>query len=189
MEVNMLQSITGHARRAIDDYNMIEDGDKIAIGLSGGKDSLALLYSLSTLKRYYPKKFDLIAITIHPGSDTFQTDKYKSNYFNKYSVSSFVTQASFILSEYLAKYGVGSVVEEESVAKIRKEEDIAYTYSYRASRILLERKKEDIPSLNYYFDNLYLFIFYKIISISNRRLLAYPHHIRQCIFCDFQVFY
>ena len=71
----MLQSITGHARRAIDDYNMIEDGDKIAIGLSGGKDSLALLYSLSTLKRYYPKKFDLIAITIHPGSDTFQTDK------------------------------------------------------------------------------------------------------------------
>ena len=71
----MLQSITGHARRAIDDYNMIEDGDKIAIGLSGGKDSLALLYSLSTLKRYYPKKFDIIAITIHPGSDTFQTDK------------------------------------------------------------------------------------------------------------------
>ena len=71
----MLQSITGHARRAIDDYNMIEDGDKIAIGLSGGKDSLALLYSLSTLKRYYTKKFDLIAITIHPGSDTFQTDK------------------------------------------------------------------------------------------------------------------
>ena len=42
---------------------------------------------------------------------------------------------------------------------------------------------------DYYFDNLYLFIFYKIISISNRRLLAYPHHIRQCIFCDFQVFY
>ena len=84
--------------------------------------------------------------------NTFQTHKYKSNYFNKYSVSSFVTQASFILSEYLAKYGVGSVVEEESVAKIRKEEDIAYTYSYRASRILLERKKEDIPSLNYYFD-------------------------------------
>lgn len=71
----MLQTITGQARRAIDDYNMIEDGDKIAIGLSGGKDSLTLLYSLHTLKRYYPKKFDIMAITIHPGSETFKTDK------------------------------------------------------------------------------------------------------------------
>ena len=71
----MLQTITGHARRAIEDYNMIEDGDKIAVGLSGGKDSLALLYSLATLRRYYPKKFELIAITVHPGSNTFKTDE------------------------------------------------------------------------------------------------------------------
>ena len=70
----MLQSITGHIRRAIEDYNMIEDGDKIAVGLSGGKDSLTLLYTLANLRRYYPKKFELIAITVHPGSDTFKTD-------------------------------------------------------------------------------------------------------------------
>ncbi len=71
----MLQTITGRARRAIDDYKMIDEGDKIAIGLSGGKDSIALLYALHNLKRYYPKKFDIMAITIHPGSDTFRTDK------------------------------------------------------------------------------------------------------------------
>ena len=71
----MLQTITGYMRRAIEDYNMIEEGDKIAIGLSGGKDSLALLYGLSNLKRYYPKKFEIIAITIHPGSETFDTAK------------------------------------------------------------------------------------------------------------------
>ena len=71
----MLQTITGQARRAIDDFNMIDEGDKIAIGLSGGKDSLTLLYSLHTLRRYYPKKFDIMAITIHPGSETFKTDE------------------------------------------------------------------------------------------------------------------
>lgn len=84
--------------------------------------------------------------------NTFQTDKYKSNYFNKYSIGSFVTQASFILSEYLANFGVGSVVEEESVAKIMQDEDILYTNSYGGSRILLERRKEEIPSLAYFFD-------------------------------------
>lgn len=71
----MLQTITGQIRRAIDDYNMIEDGDKIAIGLSGGKDSLTLLHCLNNLKRYYQKKFDILAITIHPGSDTFKTNE------------------------------------------------------------------------------------------------------------------
>lgn len=71
----MLQTIMGKARRAIDDYAMIDDGDKIAIGLSGGKDSLTLLHSLYYLKKYYTKKFDIMAITIHPGSETFDTTK------------------------------------------------------------------------------------------------------------------
>ena len=71
----MLQKIIGQARRAIDDYNMIEDGDKIAIGLSGGKDSLTLVRALHDLQMFYPKKFSIMAITIHPGSETFKTDK------------------------------------------------------------------------------------------------------------------
>ncbi len=71
----MLQTITGRIRRAIDDYDMIEEGDKIAIALSGGKDSITLLYALHNLKRFYPKNFDIIAITIHPDSNTFKTDK------------------------------------------------------------------------------------------------------------------
>ncbi len=71
----MLQTITGRLRRAIDDYNMIEEGDKIAVALSGGKDSITLLYALHNLKRFYPKHFEIMAITIHPDSDTFKTDK------------------------------------------------------------------------------------------------------------------
>lgn len=71
----MLQTIIGKARKAIDDYNMIDDGDKIAIGLSGGKDSLTLLHAIYYLRKFYPKKFDIMAITIHPGSETFKTDE------------------------------------------------------------------------------------------------------------------
>lgn len=59
--------LLSHARRAVDDYNMIEDGDKIAIGISGGKDSLALLTALAGLRRFYPKKFDILAISIDMG--------------------------------------------------------------------------------------------------------------------------
>ena len=62
-----LQQLLSYTRRAIDDYRMIEDGDRIAIGISGGKDSLALLYALSNLRRFYPKKFELVAITVQLG--------------------------------------------------------------------------------------------------------------------------
>ena len=52
-----LQQLLSLTRQAIDEYNMIQDGDKIAIGISGGKDSLTLLYALSHLQRFYPKKY------------------------------------------------------------------------------------------------------------------------------------
>lgn len=62
-----IRRILSYTRRAIDDYGMIMDGDRIAIGVSGGKDSLALLCSLAMLKKFYPKKFELEAITMDPG--------------------------------------------------------------------------------------------------------------------------
>jgi len=62
-----LQKLLSYTRRAIDEYNMIDEGDKIAIGVSGGKDSLSLLYALSHLRRFYPKKFDIEAITVDMG--------------------------------------------------------------------------------------------------------------------------
>lgn len=62
-----LQQVYSFVRRAIDDYHMIEDGDKIAVGISGGKDSLTLLYALQGLRRFYPKKFDIHAITVDLG--------------------------------------------------------------------------------------------------------------------------
>ena len=69
-----MQKISGCVRRAVDDYNMIENGDKIAVALSGGKDSIALLYKMRELQYFYRNKFELIAITINPGFPEFDED-------------------------------------------------------------------------------------------------------------------
>ncbi|MBR2411532.1 MAG: tRNA lysidine(34) synthetase TilS [Clostridia bacterium] len=58
-----MQILMSRMRAAMEKYNMIEDGDKIAVGVSGGKDSLALLYALSEMRRFYPKKYELTAVT------------------------------------------------------------------------------------------------------------------------------
>ncbi|MBR2335862.1 MAG: tRNA 2-thiocytidine(32) synthetase TtcA [Clostridia bacterium] len=62
-----MKRLLSYTRRAIDDYSMIEEGDKIAVGVSAGKDSLTLLCAMAYLRRFYPKKFELIAITIDMG--------------------------------------------------------------------------------------------------------------------------
>lgn len=66
-----LQRLLSYTRKAVDEYQMIEDGDHIAVGISGGKDSLTLLYALHGLKRFYPKKFELSAITVNLGYEKF----------------------------------------------------------------------------------------------------------------------
>ena len=62
-----IKRVLSYTRRAIDDYEMIREGDKIAVGVSAGKDSLTLLCALAALRRFYPKKFELCAITIDMG--------------------------------------------------------------------------------------------------------------------------
>lgn len=73
-----LQQVLSYTRRAIDDYHMIEEGDKIAVGISGGKDSLTLLYALHGLKRFYPKKFEIHAVTVDLGFHNLNLDKIKA---------------------------------------------------------------------------------------------------------------
>ena len=69
-----MQQILSKMRKAIEEYNMIDEGDKIAVCLSGGKDSITLLNGLKALQRFYPKHFELIAITINPGFEFFDTN-------------------------------------------------------------------------------------------------------------------
>ena len=72
-----LQQVLSLVRRACDDYKMIEEGDRIAVGISGGKDSLTLLKALSELRRFYPKHFELFAITVDLGFNNLNLDKIK----------------------------------------------------------------------------------------------------------------
>lgn len=61
------QTLLKYLRKCIQKYDLIRENDKIAVGLSGGKDSIVLLYGLYMLKKFYPKPFDLIGITVDPG--------------------------------------------------------------------------------------------------------------------------
>lgn len=68
-----MQRILGTIRKAVEDYNMIKDGDKIAVGLSGGKDSITLLYALNTFKKYLSYNIEIVGLSINPGFDGFYT--------------------------------------------------------------------------------------------------------------------
>ena len=66
-----LQRLLSLTRKAIDEFSMIEEGDRIAVGISGGKDSLTLLYALGELKKFYPKHFTVEALTVSLGYENF----------------------------------------------------------------------------------------------------------------------
>lgn len=62
-----MKHLLSAVRRAVEDYQMIDNGDRIAVGISAGKDSLAMLAVLTALRRFYPKQFDLVAVTVDTG--------------------------------------------------------------------------------------------------------------------------
>ena len=84
-----MQKILSYMRKAIEDFHMIEDNDKIAVGLSGGKDSITLLMALKNLQIFFPKKFDFIAVSINPGFDFFDTN-FLTNLCDSLSIPLFI---------------------------------------------------------------------------------------------------
>lgn len=72
-----LQKLYSYTRQCIQQFDLIQDGDKIAVGISGGKDSLALLYALAGLRKFMPQKFEIIAVTADLGFGEFDLSKIR----------------------------------------------------------------------------------------------------------------
>ena len=92
-----MQKLAGLVRRCADDYSMIQEGDRIAVGLSGGKDSAVLLAALAALRGYYPKKFELFAVTADMGFEGMDLSP---------------------LADWCAELGVPYIVEKTEIAKV-----------------------------------------------------------------------
>ena len=73
-----LQKLLSLTRKAVDEFGLIDPGDKIAVGVSGGKDSLTMLYALHGLMRFYPNPFTIEVITVDLGHPGFQADKIEN---------------------------------------------------------------------------------------------------------------
>ena len=84
--------------------------------------------------------------------NTYQTYKYKLNFYNSYSISPIITNSNLILKEYLKKWGINSIVETTSVVKTLKDNNLNYQDSYKGSRILLENRFRENASLKYFVD-------------------------------------
>ncbi len=95
--MNETKRLLSFVRRAVDDYGMIDEGDRIAVGVSGGKDSLTLLSTLAQLRRFYPKKFEVVAITVDMG---FEGSDFSA------------------ITDFCEKLGVEYKIEKTDIAKI-----------------------------------------------------------------------
>ena len=84
--------------------------------------------------------------------NTHQLEEYSSDYLEVYNIKPTVLLASFILKDYLSKYGIESIVEEENLVDIRNSMNLKYGRSYQVSRTLLEKRKNEYPTLKYFID-------------------------------------
>ena len=108
------KSIMRQVGRAIADFDMIHDGDRILLGLSGGKDSLSLLHILNHLRQYAPVKFELAAMTVDPEVEGFNPEQLK---------------------DYLAELGIPYFYESESIAENAKTQMKNNSFCAYCSRI------------------------------------------------------
>ncbi len=135
-----LQNILSYVRRAVQDYQMIETGDRIAVGISGGKDSLVLALALSHLKKFYPKSFELMAISVSLGFPEFDLSLVKA-YFEELDIPFIVceTQIADIIFKERKETNPCSLC-----SKMRKGALYQTATKYECNKVALGHNKDDI---------------------------------------------
>lgn len=147
------QTMLSPFRRAISDFEMINHGDKIAVGLSGGKDSLALVTLFAALKKFYPKPFELFAVNIDMGLDYDESEKTAlKNYLDELKVPLYVekTDIGKILFEVRKEKNPCSLC-----SKLRRGALCSVAVSHGATKIALGHHADDLA------ETLFLSLFFE----------------------------
>lgn len=149
-----MRKMLSYLRRAVDDYHMIEPGDTIAVGISGGKDSAVLFQALICLKRFYPVPFNLIGITVDLGFDTkLNTEEIKN-----------------IAEEHNIPYHVIQTQIKEIVFDIRKEENPCSLCAKLRKGALMDAAKQlgcNKVALGHHYDDVVETFFMKLFYEGN----------------------
>ena len=147
------QTMLSPFRRAISDFEMIKRGDKIAVGLSGGKDSLALVTLFAALKKFYPEPFELFAVNIDMGLDYDESEKTAlKNYLDELKVPLYVekTDIGKILFEVRKEKNPCSLC-----SKLRRGALCSVAVSHGATKIALGHHADDLA------ETLFLSLFFE----------------------------
>ena len=96
-----MQQTMSRIRKAIDDYNMIDEGEKIAVALSGGKDSALMLAAMASLAKFHPKQFTVCAVYVDLGFGNIDIDSMK-HFCENYGIELGIkhTEIAKIIFEY-----------------------------------------------------------------------------------------
>ena len=136
-----MRKTLSYLRRAVDDYEMISEGDIVGVGISGGKDSILLFSALIEMQRFYPKKYEIIGLTVDLGFDTPLETKEIEEISQKHNIRYEVIKTDI-------KEIVFDIRKEENpcslCAKMRKGALIDAAKEYGCNKIALGHNYDDV---------------------------------------------